>query len=58
VGARVVESGPGDTQINPQSPGGDFLGFENSRTGQWISDSYHIWTTHDGGLHWARQTFP
>lgn len=45
-------------QINPQSPGAAFLGFEDARVGRWISDTGHIWTTQDGGLHWLRRPFP
>jgi photosystem II stability/assembly factor-like uncharacterized protein len=48
----------GATQINPRAPGASFLGFEDSRTGRWISDGRDIWTTRDGGLRWLRRAFP
>lgn len=48
----------GNAQITRHAPSAVFLGFEDSRTGRWISDNNHIWATHDGGLHWTRQAFP
>jgi photosystem II stability/assembly factor-like uncharacterized protein len=57
-GLRWSTAITGTTQINPQSPGYAFLGFEDPEAGRWISDTRHIWTTRDGGLHWLRLAFP
>ena len=57
-GLRWSTAITGTTQINPQAPGATFLGFEDSRTGRWISDARHIWTTRDGGRHWLQRAFP
>jgi photosystem II stability/assembly factor-like uncharacterized protein len=48
----------GTTQLSLQAPGAVFTGFEDPRTGWWISDARHIWVTRDGGHHWTRQAFP
>jgi photosystem II stability/assembly factor-like uncharacterized protein len=34
-----------------------WLGFETSQVGRWISDPHNVWTTNDGGQHWARIAF-
>lgn len=57
-GLRWSTAITGTTQINPPSPGYAFLGFEDPQAGRWISDTGHIWTTHDGSLHWLRRAFP
>lgn len=48
----------GGSRLSPQIPAVAFLDFENSRVGWWVSDARHIWTTSDGGLHWAPLAFP
>jgi len=48
----------GTTQINPETPGASFLGFEDARVGRWISGPHDIWTTHDAGQHWRERAFP
>jgi photosystem II stability/assembly factor-like uncharacterized protein len=57
-GVRWSSAVTGTTQINPQTPGSSFLGFEDTRAGRWVSDDRSIWTTSDGGLHWHRRAFP
>jgi photosystem II stability/assembly factor-like uncharacterized protein len=57
-GRRWSTAVTGTTQLMPQAPGTAFLGFEDPTTGRWISDARHIWTTHDGGLHWLQRAFP
>lgn len=47
----------GTARIDPQAPAAEFLGFEDARTGRWLSDSHDIWTTHDGGQRWRVQPF-
>jgi len=34
-----------------------WLGFETRLAGQWLADPHGIWTTTDGGRHWARTAF-
>ena len=46
-----------DTQQLTQANIPAWLGFETSQVGRWISDPHSIWTTHDGGLHWAQTAF-
>ena len=48
----------GTTQINPETPGASFLGFEDATVGRWISGPHDIWTTHDAGQHWHERAFP
>jgi photosystem II stability/assembly factor-like uncharacterized protein len=45
-------------QLSPQAPGASFLGFEDPRTGRWLSGGPGIWTTHDAGQHWRNLPFP
>jgi len=48
----------GTAQLGPNSPGASFLGFEDARTGRWLSGGPGIWTTHDAGQHWHERAFP
>lgn len=34
-----------------------WLGFETAQVGRWIGDPHSIWTTNDGGDHWAQSPF-
>jgi photosystem II stability/assembly factor-like uncharacterized protein len=34
-----------------------WLSFETPLAGQWLGDPHGVWTTTDGGLHWARSAF-
>lgn len=47
----------GTARLDPRAPAADFLGFEDARTGRWLSDSHHLWATRDGGQRWRVQPF-
>jgi hypothetical protein len=48
----------GTAHLDPRAPGASFLGFEDARTGRWISGPRDIWTTGDAGQHWHERAFP
>ncbi len=57
-GLRWTTPVTGTAQLSSGAPTAAFLGFQDARTGRWISGPHGIWITHDGGQHWRGQVFP
>jgi len=56
-GGRDWTTGATDTQQLTEEGIPAWLGFETSRVGWWIGDPHSVWTTQDGGRHWAQTAF-